>query len=105
MFVGQGIFTAYVHGAAVFSSDEQATAFWMTMNALSRLFLALFATVHTKRSHLFVKISVLFFLTLSLNDFLDELFFDPCQMQVNEYLLIVAMTWQSLTLILNARKS
>lgn len=105
MFVGQGIFTAYVHGAAVFSSDEKATSFWMASNALSRFFLALFANVHTRRSNLWVRMAVLCFLTFSLNDFIDELFFDPCKMQINEHIIIVALTWQSLTLIQNARKS
>jgi hypothetical protein len=91
--VGSFGFSAYIHYNWFFLSDEAATTFWMTMNAAVKT-LAFFAVYKSSKRTERVIRSVSFVLfTLSLNDLLDELFFNPCAFQVNELLLIIILAW------------
>jgi len=91
--VGSLGFSAYVHYGWFFSSDEAATTFWMTMNAVVKT-LAFFAVYQfSKRTERVVRSVSFVLFTLSLNDLLDELFFNPCAFQANELLLIIILAW------------
>jgi hypothetical protein len=91
--VGSLGFSGYVHYNWFFSSDEAATTFWMTMNAAVKTLVFFAIYKFSKRTERAVRTLSFALFALCLNDFIDELFFNPCAFQVNELLLIIILAW------------
>jgi hypothetical protein len=78
----------HVDNIVVFTSDEQATDFYMIMDHVSKLCVvtAFYASL---RDNDLLKRLVFIVGLFAFGEVMDELFFDPCKMQLNEILLIL----------------
>lgn len=78
----------HVDNILVFPSDEAVTDFYMALDRFSKLsvVLAFYASL-TEKSVL--KMLVFITALFAFSEVMDELFFDPCKMQLNEILLII----------------
>ncbi len=102
--IGSLVFNYYLNTGGLFKSDESATTFWMTFNALAKTFAFLSLYKLLKATDRVLRSFAFTMFILSLNDLLDELFFNPYYFQINEVLLTIVLTWY-ITQNFYARKS
>jgi hypothetical protein len=86
-------FNLHLHEIIAFKSDEDATTFWMIGMATAKAALSysFYRHVGLKDKHL--QVPVFIFFLFSLNELLDELFFNPYPFQANEFILLVSIGW------------
>jgi hypothetical protein len=81
----------YMEGQLYFPSDESATNFYMQLDSISKFsFVAAFYISLKERDTL--KRLVFLALAFTFSEVLDELFFDPTRMQLNEIFILVIST-------------
>jgi hypothetical protein len=81
----------YTEGVVSFPSDQSATDFYMILDSLSKFSIVLAFYISLTERDILKRI--VFVVTLyAFGEVLDELFFDPCKMQLNEIVLIIIST-------------
>lgn len=86
--VGSIALWLHVDGICTFKNDEAVTSFYMLLDSCSKfaIVLAFYVSVTSK-----TMLKKLLFVAglFAFSEVMDELFFDPCKMQLNEIMLII----------------
>lgn len=78
----------YLEGILLFQSDEAATDFYMFLDHISK-FSVVVAFYASLKDNDVLKRLVFIAGLFAFGEIIDELFFDPCKMQLNEIVLIL----------------